>query len=90
MADSILGSQRRDHFDHLVHRQILEGLSTAKTDGDLIKFTLNYLSDRTIAVRVGQERSEEIEGERGVPQGSVLGLDYYNVGKFNIPLEDNN
>ena len=77
-------------FDNLVHRQILQGLSKAKINGNLMKFTLSYLSDRKIAVTVGQERSKEIEVERGVPQGSVLGPDYYNVGEFDIPLEDNN
>ncbi|XP_065571466.1 uncharacterized protein LOC136034254 [Artemia franciscana] len=77
-------------FDNLVHRQILEGLSKAKINGNLMKFTLSYLSDRKIVVTVGQERSEEIGVERGVPQGSVLGPDYYNVGEFDIPLEDNN
>ncbi|KAK2718089.1 hypothetical protein QYM36_006769 [Artemia franciscana] len=37
-------------FDILVHRQILEGLSKAKINGNLMKFTLSYLSDRKIVV----------------------------------------
>ena len=58
-------------FDNLVHRKILEGLSKAKIRGNLMKFTLCYLSDQKIALTVGQERSEEIGMERGVPLGSV-------------------
>ena len=50
-------------FDNLVHRQILQGLSKAKINRNLMKFTLSYLSDRKIAVTVGQERSVEIEVE---------------------------
>ena len=52
-------------------------------------FTLGYLPNRKIAVTVGQERSEEIEVQRSV-EGSVLGPYYYNVGEFDISLEDNN
>jgi len=39
-------------FDNLVHRQILEGLSKGKINGNLMKFTLSYLSDRKIDVTV--------------------------------------
>ena len=77
-------------FVNLVHRQILEGLSKAKINGNLMKFTLSYLPDRKIAVTVGQQRSEEIGVERGVPQGIVIGPDCYNVGEIDIPLKDNN
>ncbi|KAK2722898.1 hypothetical protein QYM36_003180 [Artemia franciscana] len=72
-------------FDNLVHRQILEGLSKAKINRNLMKFTLSYLSDRKIVVIVGQERSEEIGAEKGVPQGSVLGPDIITLENLISP-----
>jgi len=76
-------------FDNLVHRQILLGLIEAGIRGRMLMFTKNYLEDREVHVRVGNTISSHFtKRKRGVPQGSALGPDYYNLGEHNIPLDD--
>ena len=76
-------------FNNIVHRQILSGLIEAGFKGSLIAFVEDYMKQRTIKVRVKGELSDVIvEIKRGVPQGSALGPDLYNIGEYNIPIEE--
>ena len=76
-------------FDNIVHRQILNGLVKANIQGTLMNFSIEYMSGREVAVLVGESKSEnKVQIKRGVPQGSVLGPDYYNISEHDIPIKD--
>ena len=75
-------------FDSVVHRHILEGVIAAKVRGRLLRFSYDYLREREVTVKVGKAYSErKVLRKRGVPQGSSLGPDYYNISEFDIPLD---
>ena len=75
-------------FDSMVHRHILEGVIAANVRGSLLRFSYDYLQEREVTVKVGKAYSErKVLRKRGVPQGSSLGPDYYNIGEFDIPLD---
>lgn len=74
-------------FDNIVHRQILSGIIEAGIRGRMLLLSKNYLEDRVVTVRVGNTMSTAlVRGRRGVPQGSALGPDFYNMGEYNIPI----
>jgi hypothetical protein len=76
-------------FDSMVHRQILSGVMEAGIRGRTLAVTENYLSGREDTVRVGSvESSIILRRRRGVPQGSALGPDYYNIAEYDIPIEN--
>ena len=76
-------------FDSMVHRQILSGVMEAGIRGRTLAVTENYLTGREDTVRVGSvESSIILRRRRGVPQGSALGPDYYNIAEYDIPIEN--
>ena len=75
-------------FDNMVHRHILEGVLEAKIKGRLLGFSHDFLMKREVNVKIGKATSvRRILRRRGVPQGSTLGIDYYNISEFDIPLD---
>ena len=71
----------------MIHRNILEGVIATNVRGRLLRFSYDYLQEREVTVKVGKAYSErKVLRKRGVPQGSSLGSDYYNISEFDIPL----
>lgn len=60
-------------FDTLPHAQILKSLEKIGVRGTLYEWIKEYLRERSYAVKVNKEISEEMCVESGVPQGSYLG-----------------
>ena len=61
-------------FDSVNHDIILQKLkSEFKIDGIMLKFIKEYLRDRTQKVVIGDNSSNSLPVESGVPQGSILG-----------------
>ena len=60
-------------FDKVPRQRLLQKLKAKGIDGDALRWIQNWLSNRTQAVRVGNEFSDSSEVKSGVPQGSVLG-----------------
>ena len=61
-------------FDTVPHRKLLNILqSKFNLPSNLLMFIQRYLSDRSIAVKVGKASSSKHPMRSGVPQGSVLG-----------------
>ena len=61
-------------FDSVNHDIILQKLkSEFKIDGIMLKFIKEYLRDRTQKVVIGDNSSDSLPVESGVPQGSILG-----------------
>ena len=66
-------------FDTVDHALLLERLtSTKRISGQVIKWIESYLTDRTMHVNVNGKSSEPVLLEVGLPQGSMLGPEFYN------------
>lgn len=60
-------------FDTIDHSTLLRRLeNTFGLSGSVISWVQSYVTGRSQFVRVGQEQSEAVPCEYGVPQGSVL------------------
>ena len=59
-------------FDMIWHEGLLQKLRKIGIQDEMYERISQYLQDRTIQVRVGNELSERVRLENGTPQGSVL------------------
>ena len=76
-------------FNSMVHQQIVNGVMEAGIKGQLLAFMYSYLQGREVTVRVGTTVSNILfKRWHGVPQGSALRLDYYNIAEFDIPIKE--
>jgi hypothetical protein len=67
-------------FDTIDHSTLLRRLeNTFGLSGSVISWVQSYVTGRSQFVRVGQEQSEAVPCEYGVPQGSVLGPLLYTL-----------
>jgi hypothetical protein len=72
-----------DVIDHTILRKRLEysfGIS-----GGTLQWLLSYLQDRTQRIAIGSVLSDEFHLQCGVPQGSVLGLNYIASSRSQSP-----
>lgn len=60
-------------FPTLSHPLLYEKMAKYKFPPNLIKLTMNYLTNRTFTVTVGETTSSPRTMDNGTPQGSVLG-----------------
>ena len=65
-------------FDSLPHGLLIAKLSAYGVDFNSCKLLASYLYNRHQRVKLGDERSEWSTVNKGVPQGSILGL-YYSM-----------
>lgn len=66
-------------YDMLWREGLLIALYDAGIRGRMFNWIRNFLSNRTIQVKVGSELSEELEIENGTPQGSVISPVLFNI-----------
>ena len=66
-------------YDMLWKYSISEVISNLGLVGHLAKFIINFLSDRSIRVRIGDKLSESYPIENGIPQGSVLSCQLFSM-----------
>ena len=63
------------------------GLVTADIKCQMLAFFNDNLKGRKVKGRVGGIISDiTVFPERGIPQGTALGPDMYNVGSYDIPM----
>lgn len=67
-------------YDKLWKYLILKQLSKWNIGGHTFEFIRNFLSDRKFQVCLGETKSELVEQENGVPQGSVLSVTLFLIG----------
>lgn len=60
-------------FDRVNHALLFQKLSSYGITGNLFEWLRDYMSGRSVKVRVGESFSRAIKATSGVPQGSVLG-----------------
>lgn len=71
-------------FDRVDHSILVRKLELLGIHGDLLRWVVSYLSNRSQAVVLGGYRSDFITIPSGVPQGSHLGPLFYNAYIYDI------
>lgn len=66
-------------FDRLPHNLLLEKLAAYGVSLESLELLANYLKNRTQCVRLNVIRSRTEKIRSGVPQGSVLGPQLFNI-----------
>jgi len=74
-------------FDQVCHEDLTYTLKNIS--GTVLLTTQTYLNDRTFQVHQGDETSDYIVIESGVPQGSDLSLNLYSIFISDIPTNSN-
>ena len=59
-------------FDQCSREIVLKHLKEAKVTGQMYNYVQNFLKDRVFKVKVGNELSETLIQENGIPQGSII------------------
>ena len=75
-------------FDKVWHKGLIHKLVRLKIPSYLLKFIIDFLSDRKFKVSIGDSLSESGDILCSVPQGSVLGPILFLVYINDIPLAD--
>jgi len=66
-------------FDNVWHKGLLYQLEQLQIPSYLGKWMQSYLSNRYFRVRIGNAYSTDKYIDAGMPQGSILGPDYFNI-----------
>ena len=80
-------------FDSVWHKVLLYKLGDLKRPDHLLRLVHNFLSGRTLKIRIADSLSARCIPEQGVPQGSPLSPLLYNVychDIYNSELQDTN
>ena len=75
-------------FDLLWREGLLYKIRKLKLGKNIYKFIENFLSDRTIQVRVGGTLSRVADVDEGTPQGTVMSPLFYILMTNDFPVED--
>ena len=66
-------------YDQVWHSRLLYKLKTIGISGKMYNYVKNFLSDRTIQVKIGTTYSSEKSLDMGIPQGSVMAPILFNI-----------
>jgi len=66
-------------YDMVWKNRVIDILSRWSIDGNMLKFLHNFLTDRTIQVKVNNILSDHTAIENGLPQGSVISVTLFLV-----------
>lgn len=66
-------------FDIMDKDNLLELLNKYKIDGQMYNFILDFLTDRTFKVKIGNTLSDERKLTNGTPQGAVLSSTLFSI-----------
>lgn len=72
-------------YNHVSHSAILTILRWLNIRSRVCNLVRSFLDRRSFSIRIGKERVGHFTSERGLPQGSVLAPELYNVAL--LPLE---
>ena len=72
-------------FDCVWHHGLIYKMKQLGFGPDILNWVFDYLTGRTIRVRVGNELSDTRPLNRGLPQGAVLSPTFFNIMLQDIP-----
>lgn len=73
-------------FDKIPHHILLNNLHNFGIQNSEVLWTKDWLSNRTMTVRLGEQMSSDFLVTSGVPQGSILGPFLFRFHMFGQPL----
>ena len=76
-------------YDCVWHEGLLYRLKEIGINDYILRWLTDYLSNRSVRVRVGKELSEKRVLTKGLPQGAVLSPILFNAMLSDIPRSDN-
>ena len=59
-------------FDHVSRTRLIERMMELGVDGDLIRWTQSFLTDRTVQLVIDGHDNRERSIESGIPKGSPV------------------
>ena len=69
----------RKAFDTIDHAILLRKLSNSGFRGPIFNYLSSYVSNRKQYILIGNDKSEELDIGMGVPQGSMIGPELFNI-----------
>ena len=72
-------------YDALRIIRLLSTLQGLGLKGNILNFIKNFLLNRTFQVKIGNEKSDKLFAENGLPQGSILSPILFNLMIHDIP-----
>ena len=77
-------------FDLVLHRGLLYKMEKLGLKGNILQFVADFLTNRTIRVRIGTSVSNPYPLQNGTPQGSVISLLLFLIMINDIDIPENN
>ena len=72
-------------FDQVWHFKLIQKLKQINIDGHMLNFLVDFLKDRHIQVRIGNQYSTEKHLDMGLPQGAILSPTLFNIFMADLP-----
>ena len=66
-------------FDMVWHDGLLSKLAQNGVEGNMANFINSFLQDRSLSVKIGNNRSDPMALDNGTPQGSIISPTLFNI-----------
>lgn len=89
MITSIVAVDLRSAFDVVWHDGLIHKMIKLGFDPGITKIIQNFLKNRQFSVRLNGHTSKKFDMDEGMPQGSVISPQLFNIYIHDIPIDKN-